>query len=266
MDTNSLSKNVISIVTVVLNDVNNIEATIQSVLSQVGCDIEYIVIDGGSSDGTLDVIRKYSSRIQHFESAKDLGIYYAMNRGIETATGDWMIFINSGDVFSHSTSVRNVVNRISPYDDILYGQYLVKYKGGGSRKVLPRNVADIWKGTITSHQAIFIRNGLMKAHQFDCDFKLAADHELVSKLHHSGCRFHYIPEVITEVSAGGVSDIRRSDVFREFSKIAECYFSQKPFRIYFSLLRMDSFIRKVVKKVMPAHIIERLQTRHGNKP
>lgn len=267
--TNAITTNepvsTITVVTVALNDIDHIEATITSVLSQVDCILEYVVVDGGSSDGTLDVIRKYSGRIQHWESAKDRGIYYAMNKGIEAATGDWMIFINSGDTFPHSTVVRDVFNRISPHDDIIYGQYMVKYRGGGARKVLPRRIADMWKGTITSHQAMLIRTGLMKTHRFDCDFRLAADYELVSKLYRLGCRFHYVPEVIAEVSAAGVSDRCRSDVYREFSRTAERYFTQKPFRIYFFLECMDNFFRIVAKKVMPTHIIERLQTRNRSK-
>jgi glycosyltransferase involved in cell wall biosynthesis len=102
------SKNVISVVTVVMNDVNNIESTIQSVLSQVGCDIEYIVVDGGSSDGTQDVIEKYRDRIQHYCSEKDQGIYFAMNKGIDLAEGQWMIFLNSGDTFFSTTVLRDV--------------------------------------------------------------------------------------------------------------------------------------------------------------
>jgi glycosyltransferase involved in cell wall biosynthesis len=257
--------NTITVVTVVLNDIDHIEATITSVLSQVDCILEYVVVDGGSTDGTLDVIRKYSDRIQHWESARDQGIYYAMNKGIGAATGDWMIFINSGDAFSHSTVVRDMLNQISPHDDIIYGQYLVKYRGGATRKVLPRHIADMWKGTITSHQAMLIRTGLMKAHRFDCDFRLAADYELVSKLYHSGCCFHYVPEVIAVVSAAGVSDTSRADVYYEFSRIARNYYRSKPFRIYFLLKCVESFFRMLAKKVMPAHIIARLQTRNRTK-
>jgi len=260
-----LSDNVVTVVTVVLNDVDNIETTIQSILSQVGCNIEYIILDGGSSDGTLNVIRKYSNRVQYWQSSKDQGIYYAMNKGIEAATGDWIIFINSGDTFSHNNVVRNLVKRISPDDDIIYGQYMVKYRGGASRKVLPRRVTDMWKGTITSHQAVLIRSDLMKLHRFDCDFRLAADHELIAKLFHLGCSFHYVAEVIAEVSAGGASDKRRADVYLEFSRIAARFFPAKPFRSYFFLKRIDSYFRIAAKRVVPEKLVLKLQTRNRNK-
>src|SRR4051794_23872669 len=91
-------RTLVSVVTVVLNDIHNIESTIQSVLSQRDCSIEYIVIDGGSTDGTIEVISRYLDRIQHYRSERDDGIYCAMNKALDLATGEWIVFMNSGDL------------------------------------------------------------------------------------------------------------------------------------------------------------------------
>jgi len=256
----SLSKNVISIVTVVLNDVGNIEATIQSVLSQVGCDIEYIVIDGGSSDGTLDVIKKYHDRIQYYCSEKDQGIYFAMNKAIDVAEGQWMLFMNSGDTFFCSTILYDVFGKGSPNADVIYGQSIVTYGNDAMRKVIPGKIEDIWKGLFSSHQAMFVRTALLQTNRFDCDFKLAADYELVSKLFHLGYHFLYVPEVIAVISAEGVSDTMRPAVFRENASISSRYFANKPYRIYFIWKCIDGFFRALAKKILPKQLIRRMQT------
>ena len=101
----------ITIVTISYNIVTYIEKTILSVVNQTYPNIEYIVIDGGSTDGTLDVIKKYSDKITYWVSESDKGIYDAMNKGIDAATGDWINFMNAGDVFYHN----NVIDEIIPF-------------------------------------------------------------------------------------------------------------------------------------------------------
>lgn len=99
MYNNNINNPKVSVVTICYNSVQFIEKTIQSVLSQTYPNIEYIVIDGGSTDGTKEIIEKYSSRISYWCSEKDRGIYDAMNKGIRKATGEWINFMNSGDCF-----------------------------------------------------------------------------------------------------------------------------------------------------------------------
>lgn len=89
----------ISIITVVYNGISEIEKTIQSVLNQTYPNIEYIIIDGGSTDGTIDIIKKYQGQLAYWVSEPDEGIYYAMNKGIQKATGEWIHFRNCGDYF-----------------------------------------------------------------------------------------------------------------------------------------------------------------------
>jgi glycosyltransferase involved in cell wall biosynthesis len=254
----SSSENIISVVTVVLNDVKHIEATIRSVLSQVNCVIEYIIIDGGSTDGTLDVIEKYRDRIQYHVSEKDDGIYHAMNKAIDAASGHWMMFMNSGDTFSCHTVVFDAFNTIYSYADVIYGQYHVNYWNYAERKVVARKRSDLWKGNLTSHQAMFIRTNLMKAYRFNCEYKIAADHELVVRLSNLGYSFLYLPIVIAVISAGGISDTRRYVSLSESNKITKHYFPGKSSRICFYLKYVDLFFRSLIKRMLPSHITNKL--------
>src|SRR5438105_14705 len=114
----------ISIITVVYNNVANIEVTILSILNQTYKNIEYIVIDGGSTDGTLDVIKKYKDKISFWVSEKDNGIYDAMNKGIKVATGEWINFINSGDSYFDNDVLEKIMEAEyfnATSIDVIYG-------------------------------------------------------------------------------------------------------------------------------------------------
>lgn len=116
----------ISIVTVVFNDKDNILRTIQSVANQTFSDKEYIVVDGQSSDGTLDIIKSQSSFIDKFISEKDKGIYDAMNKAIDLAIGEWIIFMNSGDIFVDNTVLTKIFNSsIDGNKNFLYSDYYI---------------------------------------------------------------------------------------------------------------------------------------------
>jgi glycosyltransferase involved in cell wall biosynthesis len=258
-------KNVVSVVTVVLNDVKNIESTMQSVLSQVECDIEYILIDGGSSDGTLELIKKYHDKIKYVCSEADSGIYFAMNKAIDVAEGEWIIFLNSGDIFSCPTVVRDVLSNITLDVDVIYGQHIVKYQDCLTRQHIPGGIGSLWKGMFFSHQTMFTRVAKLKKNHFDCDFKLASDYEIVSKLFHLGCNFLYVPIPVAVISAEGISDTRRLDVFREYARISARYFPNKTHYFYFIWRRVDVLFRYLVKAMLPRKLILWIQANSSQK-
>ena len=111
----------VSVITVCYNAIRGIEKTIQSVISQSHDDIEYIVIDGGSTDGTIDVIQKYRDKIAYFVSEPDGGIYDAMNKGIKAATGEWINFLNAGDVFASKDAIMISMSIDTDGIDVIYG-------------------------------------------------------------------------------------------------------------------------------------------------
>lgn len=150
----------ISIITICFNAAADLENTVASVRSQKYKDYEYIVVDGGSKDGTVEVINKNLDVITKWVSEPDKGIYDAMNKGIKMATGCWVIMMNAGDVFANPDVLKNVFSHAIP-DDItfLYGDTLSRQKNG---KFLRRRTS--WKDGNVNHQAVIYRRQLHEEH------------------------------------------------------------------------------------------------------
>lgn len=170
----------ISIITVVFNGIKYIESTILSVINQNYSSFEYIIIDGNSVDGTVDKIKEFSSKITYWISEKDSGIYDAMNKGIDIATGDWIIFMNNGDIF-HNDNVLNEVFKEPIEDDVslIIGGALV-ISEWGNFELEARAESEVWKDFV--HQSIFSRSHLNKKFNFNTTFRAASDFDFVYKI------------------------------------------------------------------------------------
>lgn len=168
----------LSVITVVFNNVRDIERTMLSVLNQTYTNIEYIIIDGGSNDGTLELIDKYKDRITKVVSEKDNGIYDAMNKGLTLATGEYVLFMNSGDEIYASDTVEKVFDS-APDADIYYGEtemFDEKWRSLGQRRhKSPEKLSftSFKYGMSVSHQAIYIRRSLTSP--YSSEYKLSAD-------------------------------------------------------------------------------------------
>ena len=121
--------NRVTVVTVTFNAEDCIEDTILSVINQSYKNIEYIVVDGLSTDGTLDVVRRYADRIDTWMSEKDLGIYDAMNKAIDIASGDWIVFMNAGDSFYNNDVIKDVFENVPEGAELVYGHHAWKHNG-----------------------------------------------------------------------------------------------------------------------------------------
>ena len=171
-----------SIITVVYNDAENIRRTIESVLSQDFSHIQYIVIDGASTDGTLEIIRKFSDHLI-FVSEPDKGIYDAMNKGLSKCSGDYVIFMNSGDTFTDKAVLSNVEKAIcnsTVVPDLVYGNYR-ESRGEWKSPIIPaRSHHKAWYGAFASHQSTFYRVSFLreKGYSYDLNYRIAADYKL----------------------------------------------------------------------------------------
>lgn len=168
----------ISVVTVCYNSVDTIEETMLSVLNQTYPDVEYIIIDGGSTDGTVDIIKKYSDKLSYWISEPDKGIYDAMNKGIAVATGDYINFMNAGDKFIEDNIIVNILKQ--HYDEkILYGNIIrcygsYKERNAGVCHSNPKIIDFI--GDTIHHQAAFIKRDLFdKYGYYSTEYKLMSD-------------------------------------------------------------------------------------------
>lgn len=173
----------LSIVTVVYNSINLIEDTILSISEQTYPNIEYIIIDGGSTDGTVDIIKKHGEKIAFWSSTKDKGLYDAMNKGLERATGDYVWFINSGDLIYDKHTAENIFSSKTSYADVYYGETEIignnKETIGLRRLSTPEKLN--WKslkdGMLVCHQSFIVKKAL--APLYGLNFRHAADFEWV---------------------------------------------------------------------------------------
>ena len=186
----------ISIVTVSYNAVLTIEQTILSVINQTYPNVEYIIIDGGSTDGTVDIIKKYADKIAYWVSEPDKGIYDAMNKGVVVATGEWINFMNAGDIFTDSDVIDKlfhqniIINRVG----IVFGDTLVVFR---NREKIVRFGDDAHHKIMPScHQSIFCRRNLLVSNPFDLRYKIAADYNFFFQLKQRKVEFQYIQLVV----------------------------------------------------------------------
>ncbi len=221
-------KTKLSIITVCRNEHENIRATCESVRSLHFSDFEWIVIDGGSTDGTLDILSAYKDRISVLVSERDKGIYDAMNKGVAHASGKYVIFLNGGDRFVDRT-VLNLWPETSEAD-ILYGD-LVLERPDGSRqlKQYPEEPSSHWllKKTLP-HQASFIKRNLFERYgKYDTSFHIAGDYDMfVRLLHVEKCSCFHIPMPIAIFNVEGISSNQAYRVLRkqENHRVRKKYF------------------------------------------
>lgn len=184
----------ISIVTVSYNAEEEIENTIVSVISQTYPNIEYIIIDGNSNDNTLNIINKYISKIHKIVSEPDNGIYDAMNKGINMASGEYIIFMNAGDKFYNSNVLENVFKE-HDYSDVIYGK-VIRHFPNYDYIENPRPIESLNKGMVFDHQAVFVKSQLLKREKFNLNYRIIADFVLLNTLYNQGCSFKFLPEII----------------------------------------------------------------------
>lgn len=204
----------ISIITVSFNSVETIRNTIKSIISQDYENIEYILIDAGSTDGTLDIIKEYEGYINYFSSEEDDGIYDGMNKGISVASGEVVGILNSDDFYPNSYIVSNVArtfekrNCDAVYGDLLYVKFydtdkIVRYWQSGNY-----SVKKIKNGWMLPHPTFFVKREMYEKYgYYNTELKSAADYEMILKLlYKQNINVFYIPMILVKMRMGGKSN------------------------------------------------------------
>lgn len=196
----------VSIITVVYNGEKFIEGTILSVLKQTYANIEYIIIDGGSTDGTLDIIKKYEDKINYWISEKDNGIYEAMNKGLEVATGDYIAILNADDYYIPDAIALSIEKLMETKSDYCFAN--VEYVDNGAiiKPIYPLEKNYIYQEMPYPHVSAVISASVYRdVGLFDTAFKIAGDHDMALRIHLKGYKAAYINEVVAKLEAGGIS-------------------------------------------------------------
>lgn len=245
----------VTIITVVLNDKAGLEKTIQSVINQTYKNIEHIIIDGCSTDGSLVVIKKYQHVIHAWISQPDKGIYDAMNKGIGLANGEWVNFMNAGDVFYNSDAIVSLKKYFQENVVLIYGNVRINY-GDFETTQTARPFARLWKGGICCHQSIFIRKQVLSDLMFNLDYKLAADYELLCRMYRGGYPVTKVGMIVSKVTIKGQTDCRRIEALREFQEIACRNFKNKAILILirYQVLILLEWLKKCVRGYFPKQL------------
>lgn len=221
---NHQRKPLISVVTVCYNAVNEIEKTMLSVLNQTYDNIEYIVIDGGSKDGSVDIIKKYADRIAYWVSEPDKGIYDAMNKGILVAKGEWINFMNAGDRFYDKNSILNLYSSGAYMNaDVIYGYQVHEYEYGSYvRKRL--DLSNFSSFMPIGHASSFVRIQLLKENLFDTKYRIAADYNFFFKMFLSNKRFEFVDTIVAVFeSSEGISSSAVIPTMKETAMVNGSY-------------------------------------------
>jgi glycosyltransferase involved in cell wall biosynthesis len=201
--------NKISIITVNYNDREGLKKTIESVINQTWQDFEFIVIDGGSTDGGTAVIEQFKDKIDYWISEPDTGVYHALNKGIKVSTGDFLIFMNSGDTFHDNNVLEVVASQLVSNIDIYYGNnYKVKANGSKSLKTYPERLDfSFFYNSNLNHQSTFIRRSLFEKYfYYNEDYKILSDWEFfICTICKENVPYKYLNTVICNYDFTGMS-------------------------------------------------------------
>ena len=250
-------KPLITIITVVFNCVETLEQTILSIIEQSYENIEYIIIDGGSTDGSLDIIHKYENMIDYWVSEEDRGIYDAMNKGLVVASGNWVNFMNAGDILYSVNTIKQVFNSTLGAEQIIYGNVHIRY-GSFDRVEMAKNPRKLWRGMQFSHQSIFCDLSYHKKNLFNIENEICADLEFCYKAFKKNINFKYEPVIISSVEVGGASESNRLKTLK-LSKVAVSSGGALPLvSLYYFYKYIDTKFRSYLKLILPASLIHKL--------
>ncbi len=247
-----------SIITINLNNAAGLESTIKSVISQSCTDYEYIIIDGSSADGSVDVIKKYEERISQWISEEDSGIYNAMNKGIKLANGEFLLFLNSGDYFFNNQVLENVKSKLIGVNGIYYGNLVLIDNKGRLEYLNAENKLTLWhfcKSTVW-HPSTFIRKQLFEKYGlYDESLKIAADYDFFLKAFCiNRTQFKYIDKFISVFNTEGIcNDVNMYNFqMKEILKIQKRYYKMRFSLFFFRIYNREFGLRTKLRKKIKA--------------
>lgn len=254
----------ISIITVCRNSESTIEQTIKSVISQDFSDIEYIVIDGGSLDGTLEIIKKFENRIDYWISAKDEGVGDAFNKGIGLARGKIIGIINSDDWYEDG-ALKTVADIFKEKDiDVLCGK--VRYWDGDKPSyVFGTYPAKLSIQMTVNHPAVFVNKSCYdKFGLFDNNYKYAMDYDMMLRLSVNGCGFYNHDGIIANMGLGGLSDRNWDKAFKECKDIKIRYLGKRPdIYMYYCYQLVRHYVSNVLRLIGLGYVADLYKERYS---
>jgi len=256
--------NKISIITVVYNDVRHIRKTMESVFTQTWADKEYIVIDGGSTDGTVDIIKEYANHLAYWCSEPDEGIYEAMNKGIEHASGDWINILNSGDIYTSSTALEDVFKAVGNDDaDVIFCNSVEVHPKFKYNRFADNDVSKLDRIPTFRHGSSLIKSSIHKLYLYDVSKKkslgYALDWEMLHRLYKDGYKFKKADVFLEEYLFDGISNNPYKNLWYNYKITANSKFDTKKLQFLiiqlFNVLRANSPVTKIAYNFILEYVI-----------
>lgn len=241
----------ISVITVCYNCAADLERTIISVINQTYPNIEYLIIDGGSRDNTMDIIKKYENNIDYWISERDSGVYDAMNKGLARATGRWVNFMNAGDIFYNKTVISDLNFPCIVPDTLIYGDFLALKPDG---KTVKLNITPFLKTYFKynrmglCHQTIFYPTKQIQALYYDLRYKISADYDLTYKLWTEKVIFCHIDVIVAVYQYGNGISSKRENWYKGLLENAQIVGQQ--YNVFFMCKYVVLFVISVIDKIL----------------
>lgn len=252
----------LSIITVNYNDAEGLERTIKSVISQTFNDYEFIIIDGGSSDDSVNVIKKYENYIDYWVSERDGGIYPGMNKGLRQAKGEYLNFMNGGDCY-HSPEVLENIFALDTDADIITGTHAengLRNVGKGGVTML-----DLYKWAI-DHQASFIRREVALRHPYDEKYRIVSDWKFfIEALVFDNCTFYYADMIVVDVDMKGISNTNFALDKQERDAVLHELFPQRVLQDYQLLASIHPSLLEVAPRISKSQKIQKAVLKLANQ-
>ena len=209
----------LSIITINYNNRGGLQKTIDSVLAQTWTDYEWIVIDGGSTDGSRELIEQYKEHFAYWCSEPDRGVYHAMNKGIAKAHGEYLNFMNSGDTFYEAETLNAIFSK-KRIGDILYGDCMKVFEHHKELLCYP-HLIEIYTlfGRTICHQAMMIRRLLLKDSGYDESYKICADYKHLLEMTLKGATFEHVGVTVCQYDMSGISSNNNKQFQQEWNEV-----------------------------------------------
>ncbi len=252
----------VTVITVCLNSENEIEETLNSILKQTYCNIEYIVKDGASSDQTMNVLNKYKKAFERKEieykiiSKRDKSIYEAMNEGIRRSTGEWIGFMNVGDTYYDERVLERTFEGKDYHDaDILYGDNMVEDEFGKALNMA--NMDFMEKKMPFNHQAAFFRSNSIKRYMYNETFYLGADYDLILSMYQDGRIFQYLGLIVSKYKLNGITSTKYVETARERQRVrnAHGYYDNT---VIEKTKIFEAYMKEIIERYCPKYLLKYL--------
>jgi len=247
-----------SIITINYNDKSGLRRTIESVASQTYVDYEYIIIDGGSTDGSVDVIKEFASDIDCWVSEKDRGIYHAMNKGVLQAHGDYCLFLNSGDAFYDKSVLEHIAEK-GLKEDIVVGK-LVSFTNDYLFNPPSRLISlyYLYSGTVP-HQSSFIKTDLLRQYPYDEQLKIVSDWKFfVQAIVLHNCSVRYIDEIVARFDTNGVSTTNPDKMWKEKEQVLAELFPPRVLADYQHMKASECLTQTLTPRLRQHYTIDKI--------